>query len=241
MCVDTSLFSSAPPLVQCGCENVFILYCDDKELQRDFSESVEDLAAFLTRACGQAMKIHCDFYQEAPPGNWTRWTEQHIKMSDVVLMVCSPTLIRMLDNRDQHTERPVAMKCGCFDAETVYNLIEAPKFIPVFVNSYREEHFPDLYGEPYRSWIPTKLQRTSRYWIDLEGLHRVVGETDTDEQYYTRVLQVLRDEKMPRNLVPIADLLRSLQRTPGTQRPTPLPAPIHVTPAGTLQHCGLKY
>ncbi|CAI8056978.1 hypothetical protein GBAR_LOCUS31036 [Geodia barretti] len=117
-------------------KKVLVLYCNDEAMGGggDFSDSVCALADFLTRVCGQRTRVHCDLYITHPPSNWTRWTEREIRESDAVLLVCSKTLKHMLDHRNP--DRPVPMKKGHFDAETVYNLIRSPKFIPVFVKPH---------------------------------------------------------------------------------------------------------
>ena len=236
VCALDECVSLAPAHPVQRCEDVFILYCNDSEMPGDFLELIEELAALLVRTCGRTMKIHIDLYLSSPPGNWTRWTEERITESDVVLFVCSPTLIKMLSER--HSDRPVPMKLGHFDAETVYNLIKSPKFVPIFLHgSSRHLVAPDLYAEPYSVWIPSKLLGTSRYWVDLEGLHRVIGETGTEEEYRDRVAHVLTYEQQKDVCIaPIAELLRSLQRTPATQPPPPFPTPIEVPPAGTCMY-----
>ena len=217
-----------PTPVLPSCKDLFILYCNDEKMH-DFSDEVLALADFLTLSCGQTMKIHCDVYDDFPvPRNWTQWTEERITESNVVLFVCSPTLITMLTNR--HVERPIQMKRGHVDADAVYNLIKSPKFVPVFLNDDGPGRVPDLHTEPYSSWVPSKLRGTSRYWLDLKGLKSAVGETNSDDEYRNQLERVLE-----RNFEPITALLRRLRQTPGTQPPAPFPTPIAVPPpAGTM-------
>lgn len=214
---------------------VFILYCNDEQMRGgDFFKSVEDLADFLTRVCGQGTEIICDFYLKGNAGNWTRWTERQIRISDWVLLVCSKTLKEMLDRRNPHRnpERPVQMKVGHFDAETVYNLIQTPKFIPVFLNHQEREGLTDLFREPYHSWVPAQLLGSKRYWLDIPGVHKDVSETSTEEEYERELKRVLTSGTYPRSVEPLTQLLRALQETPDRERPTPYPTPI-VPPIGT--------
>ena len=209
---------------------MFILYCNDEEMGGgDFSETVSDLADFLTQVCGQGTQVECDLYLTHPPSNWTRWTERHIRESDTVLLVCSQTLTRMLDDRDPH--RPIPMKQGHFDAETVYNLIHPPKFIPVFVNNTGLDSLPDLYSQPYRDWVPSQLLGVIRYWLDLNGLHRDVRETASEKEYQKELARVLGNPTPAKSVEPIFTLLRVLQGVSDTQRPTPFSAPI-IPPLG---------
>lgn len=214
------------------CKNVFILYCNEEEIQGtdDLSEFVRELADFLTRTCGQMMKIHCDMYVTNPPPSWPQWTEELIHKSDCVLYVCSKSLNERLSSSG--TNRSVQMKLGSFDATTVYHLIESPKFVPVFFNTNSLSAIPNLYDLPYKSWIPANLLGASRYWLDLESLHRSVGETTTEQEYQARLTQVLEDERINKSIQPIANMLRFLQGAPDTQAPPPFPTPI-VPPAGT--------
>lgn len=204
-------------------KDVFILYCNDKRMKGDFSNAILLLSDFLTGVCGKGTKVHCDIYDDFRiPGNWNRWTEERITQSDVVLLVCSPTLIELLHDQD----RPVQMKKGMFNAGMVYNLIQPPKFLPVFINDDPTmEHIPDIHAEPYSSWVPNHLKGTSRYWLDLEALHREMGNTDmmSTEEYWDRLSHLLSCHK---KFEQIAGLLRDLQCTPGTQPPDPLPSPI---------------
>ena len=206
-------------------KSVFILYCNDEEMGEGFSQSVRELANFLIRACGSVTQVHTDFYLTTPPANWPRWTEHQIKTSDTVLLVCSKTLQRILDS--QNYSRPVPMIVGHFYAETVYNLIRSPKFIPVFVNHSGLDHFPDLFHtEPYSNWVPSQLGGAHRYWVDLRALHRDMREIETEEKYREELAGVLGQVPLRRELEPIARLLRVLQRTPDTPRPTPFSDPI---------------
>ena len=215
-------------------KDVFILYCNDKRMKGDFSNAILLLSDFLTGVCGKGTKVHCDIYDDFRiPGNWNRWTEERITQSNVVLLVCSPTLIELLHDQD----RPVQMKKGMFNAGMVYNLIQPPKFLPVFINDDPTmEHIPDIHAEPYSSWVPNHLKGTSRYWLDLEALHREMGNTDmmSTEEYWDRLSHLLSCHK---KFEQIAGLLRDLQCTPGTQPPDPLPSPIVPLPTGTLSYC----
>ena len=214
---------------------MLILYCNDQEMGvEDFSESVVALADFLTRVCGEMTHIHCDFYLTHPPSNWTRWTERQIRECGRVLLVCSKTLKQMLDRRNP--DRPVPMKKGHFDAETVYNLIRSPKFIPVFVNHTGLDSPPDLYSQPYRDWVPTQLLGVSRYWLDLEGLHREVRDTSTEEEYRKELARVLGKTPPAKSVEPMTILLRVLQGVADTERPAPFSEPI--IPPGMVWRLG---
>ena len=214
-------------------KKVLVLYCNDEAMGGggDFSDSVCALADFLTRVCGQRTRVHCDLYVTHPPSNWTRWTEREIRESDAVLLVCSKTLKHMLDHHNP--DRPVPMKKGHFDAETVYNLIRSPKFIPVFVNHTGLDDLPDLYSQPYRDWVPAKLFGVIRYWLDLQGLHSDVRETPSEEEYRHELARVLGNPQPARNVKPIFDLLRFLQGVSDTPRPTPFRDPI-IPPLGRV-------
>ena len=210
------------PEVRGSTRNVFILYCNDEQMGGgEFCTAVQELADFLVRACGAETHIHCDLYLDPPSDNWSRWTEQQIKKCDKVLLVCSKTLKQKL-----HTKTHVHMKRGLFSPYTVYNLIQSPKFIPVFVNHTCQVEIPDIFSEPYQSWVPTQLLGANRYWLDLDALHRDVRATETEQEYRDELARVLGQVPMQRNLEPIANLLRVLQGAPEMLRPTPFSRPI---------------
>ena len=185
---------------------------------------------FLIRTCGQRTKIHFDIYEPTPPPSWLLWTEERVRDSDCVLFVCSPVLAERLSANGP--KRSVQMRQGSFNADSVYHLIESPKFVPVFLNYTGLTTTPDVHSQPYSSWIPASLLGASRYWLDMDGLQRAVGDPASEEEYSARLQHVLGDERLARNLQPVASILRYLQGVPDTQPPPPFPTPI-VPPTGT--------
>lgn len=115
----------------------------------DFTCYVKDLADSLVHCGG----IDCivDIYEGENPLNWDIWTTSKIAESDYVLMVCSPQLIQHFTSGQR---AHVQMYKGVYFSDTVINMIEAPKFIPVFLNS--------CVPEELRSWIPIQLHMSTQ-------------------------------------------------------------------------------
>lgn len=150
---------------------VFLLYCKDTSLKRshgvsggDFCEDVLKLANILT-CCG-GINCSVDFYEKEQE-NWDLWTQKKIKDSTYVLMVCSPQLMEHLSYGG---EKDVKMYKGMFFSNTIVNCIEAPKFIPIFLNGYEPRNL--------KSWLPAQLHASRCY--RLRGLRAFYQRIDPE-------------------------------------------------------------
>ena len=150
-------------------------------------------------------------------GNWNKWTQDKIKESDFVLLVCSPSLYQALERAGQNT---VEMVKGPFYANSVVNLIHPPKFIPVFFNNCRPQ------GQ-LTQWIPgSNLHSSTNYILDIDGLAQaiVVPDDSPPEALHQRIGEALQ---MPR-FETWVKLISHLRGESHVERPTPAYPPIRL-------------
>ena len=185
---------------------VFLLYCKDptSRTQYEFCESVMNLADLLNR-CGGIVCEYDGYDKHALVANWNRWTENMIKESDFILLVCSPTLNECLQH-PQH--KLIGMSVGKFYADTIVNLIDPTKFFPVFLNE-----------SPQLQWVPTNLHASSHYELRVNDLMEEMG--DTEGFLSARFTQKLGDLLQKVKFQDIAKLLAVLRGEEYNPRPPP--------------------
>ena len=213
-------------------QNVFILYCNDPFMSttqgEDFADDVLSLADFLIKNCGRDIKFHFDGHDHfQPPPNWAQWTEKCIERSDLVLFVCSPTLIKKL--KSQHSET-VSMRRAMFYSQAVYHLINPEKFVPIFINVDPNVNLvPNVHSKPYCEWVPSKLQGATHYWLNLRALDAALGDMEgvADMVVRERITELLSQQRF----APLRDLLSRLTGVANTAPPPPSSAPL-LLPAG---------
>ena len=119
-----------------GHTNVFFLYCKtnvDKDSLFDLTHilAIYGISSFL------------DFTTDhkAIPANWSVWTEEKIDSCDYVILICTEPLHKALkDNINASDSDLVEMFQGKFSARAVVNRVQAPKFIPVFIDCTPDEN-----------------------------------------------------------------------------------------------------
>ena len=104
-----------------------------------------------------------DYYVDVPPPNWNTWTQQRIKESQYVILVCSPTLAQMLKMPHNYT---LSMEKGKYFANGIVNLVHPPKFIPVYLNAYK----PGANQE----WLPPQLRMCTVYNLNISKLNAAI-------------------------------------------------------------------
>lgn len=203
-----------------GIPNVFILYHKERSLQgispEDFSQNVLDLANALN-ACG-GLVISLDMYETASKGNWNKWTEDKIRQSQFVLLVCSPMLYQALERAGQDI---VDMEKGSFFANSVINLVHPEKFIPVFFENCRP---PDL-----TQWIPgSNLALTTKYVLNMEEFAQAIDvpEGSSPQALHQQIGQALG---MPQ-FEEWVKLIAHLRGESYVSRSTPAYPPIQLPP-----------
>ncbi len=129
----------------------------------DFCKDVQELADILS-SCG-GITCSTDFYEKGNPGNWNIWTQQQIETSNHVVMIASPQLYQHL-SKEERTD--VEMERGKYFSNTVINTIEAPKFVPVFLNG-NEPQSP-------KHWLPLQLHMST--WFLLRNVREFYNAVD---------------------------------------------------------------
>lgn len=193
---------------------VFVLYCKDQE---EYScKDVEQLSDVLI-SCG-GIKCIADYYEEQRPPNWNTWTLKKIKECDYVIMVCSPKLETLLSSNKHYD---IQMRVGFFSSDAVVNLIDARKFVPVFLNNVPS-------GQEC-SWLPDKLLSSSQFHLQyLNAFYSsVYGVPDSCQEEHNRsVYKNLRNPKFQG----VASLVQHLRKEPAVVKPKGPSHPIPITP-----------
>lgn len=196
--------------------NVFILYCKDQQLPQTetFSDDVLGLADCLN-LCG-GVKCKVDRYISSHPPNWNLWTEQLIKESQYVILVCSPTLSKALREPGSCI---LEMKKGKYYANSVVNYVQPQKFIPVLLNNHVPQANP-------LDWVPAQLHMTSLYQLNISELRSALTVPEGAPRHVLdeKMRLVLTEERFKS----IAKLLNHLRGETATSRPLSPQNPISV-------------
>ena len=152
--------------------------------------------------------------------DWNFWTEQMIKNSCYVILVCSPTMAHYFKNPG-HWVLP--MSKGVFYSDSIFNHIAAPKFIPVFLN---QQHVKCL------QLMPTSLRKSVRYHLKTRELTERLGDTDgmSNVEFNDRLSTLLQDSEFGGITRLIAHLRGEGFCPPPSQPPghIKLPAQVHM-------------
>ena len=194
---------------------MFILYCKDKSLQNShgipvemFCEDVLELADILGHCGGVSCSL--DQYVNEPQANWDLWTQNKIKESTFVVMVCSPMLIHHLSD-GRRTE--VDMHKGRFFSDTVVNCVCAPKFVPVFLNGCEPK------SRPLTTWLPNQLRMATYFQLrNVRAFSTAVNPTEMDPaELVQRLIQYLTRPEYKT----LAYFIRYLRKQPDIVPPEP--------------------
>ena len=148
-----------------------------------------------------------DIYENKGQRNWNTWTQQMMEASDYVLLVCSPQL---KDHFSSGEREDVVMYKGMFFSDAIVNCIEAPKFIPVYLNDCAPK------DGSLKPWVPSQLHASRLYHLQhLREFYRTVSGGDD-----LTTAQALQDPKFQE----FADLVRHLR---GEKNKVPPKPPCH--------------
>ena len=195
---------------------VFLLYCKvppPGKTTEQFCDEVLALADLLNRSGG--FKCEFDGYNTHKAiANWGVWTEDNVKESDFVLLLCSPMMSKYLKSPNHEL---VEMTVGKFYADSIPSYIDPKKFIPVFLNTSIQQQL-----------VPANLQAVKHYELRVSVFISRMGDTQgmTAEQFEKQVTELL-EEPVFRD---IAALLAFLRREPQTPRPPQPEQPIQLPP-----------
>ena len=223
-----------PPGASGGKVKVYILYCKDDTLQEDYRTSADEFCMDIRElaevlVCCGGIECSLDMYAEEQM-NYNLWVEQQIRESTHVLMICSPQLMRHLSYGGK---KDVRMHKGFFFSTTVVNCIEAPKFVPVFLNRIEPREL--------MSWVPAQLRTSRKYCLrELREFHRLVDPEEyvREEERMARLAQHLQEPRFRE----LADLVLRLRGEPEARPPPapyrPIEVPPHPDPSNLLPRRG---
>ena len=161
-----------------------------------------------------------DRYVDVPPPNWSIWTEQRIRESQFVLLVCSPTLARLLSDPSEYI---LDMEKGKYYVNTIVNYIHSTpqKFIPVFLNHYIPQ-------PSYLQWVPNQLHASAAYRLNISELRSALSiSEDAPRHVFDETLRVtLNDDRFGQ----VAKLVNHLRGETATSPPVPPQYPIPIDP-----------
>ena len=116
---------------------VFISYSHDSAVHQ---RRVLDLANRLRR---EGVDAIIDQYEQSPPGGWTLWCEAEIRKADFVLMVCTETYFRRVNNEEEPGRghgvlwEALLIRQHLYDAGSI-----SRKFFPVLFGDASPDHVP---------------------------------------------------------------------------------------------------
>ncbi len=194
---------------------VLLLYCKDPDSNGD---DILDLADLLQKSGG--MECEYDGYDGQHPTNWGVWTENKIQECDFVLFVCSQKFSDHLRNPEHVL---IDMTKGKFWCDTIVNLIDARKFIPVFLNSSCDQRL-----------IPAALKAATHYELLVNHLVQDMDGTP-EEQFTQRLEELLQDAKYNS----IASLMAFLRGEQYAMRPQQPLQPVKISAHGQSVDCSL--
>jgi hypothetical protein len=130
---------------------VFISYSHDSETHKD---RVFELSE---RLISDGVDSQIDQYEISPLGGWPRWTRNHIKDSDYVLVVCTEKYERRYEGTEDAGTGAGAKWEGAIITQQLYESEGgAHKFIPVAFTREDAAH------------IPVELRGSTRYVLDSD-------------------------------------------------------------------------
>lgn len=135
----------------------------------EFCQDVRNMVDMLTYIGGARYTLDLHLPTVAHPRNWNIWMEKEIEDSNFVLLVCSRTLHRKLQDptRAESKEMFIEMDVArCFSLDVYRHLrVSSRKFIPVYLN----QHVPQTMEE---EWVPGPLEMAKVYRLDIDSLVR---------------------------------------------------------------------
>lgn len=143
---------------------VFISYSHDSDAHRELVRALAD------RLRSEGVDAWIDQYASAPPEGWPRWMEEQIREADFVLMVCTPTYLRRVEQR----EEPGKGLGVLWEANIIYNELYptgavTAKFIPLLPAG----------GTPDE--IPSPVRYHTHYHFESEDTYHALYRRLTDQ------------------------------------------------------------
>ncbi|MFE3898544.1 MULTISPECIES: toll/interleukin-1 receptor domain-containing protein [unclassified Priestia] len=115
---------------------VFISYAHDTEL---FADKV---LTFSNKLRLDGIDASIDQYEESPPEGWPRWMENQIRNADYVLVICTPTYLRKINETVKKTGRGVNWEIGIVYQYLYDAYGNNTKFIPIIFDEFSQDDTP---------------------------------------------------------------------------------------------------
>jgi hypothetical protein len=169
---------------------VFISYSHDSSAHEDRVRGLAD------RLRVSGIDTVLDQYHTAPPEGWPMWMDREIQKADFVVLVCTDTYRRRVEERDE----PGRGRGVLWEAKLIYNHLyqtdtAVQRFVPVLIEGAAPSH------------IPWPIRGLTYYWSDtaegFEDLYRHLTDQPRHKQPVlglVRALPVNTPESYPASL-----------------------------------------
>ena len=147
-----------------------------------------------------------DQFEESPAEGWPRWMEKQIDEAQFVLMVCTETYLKRVENKEEEDKGRGVL----WEANLIYNALYASKlnnekFIPILFKGCKPEH------------IPKPLQGYSHYYTDnpdgYEQLYRLLTEQHDKKKGALGTLKKLPTRERNQDFFTVKTMLSKLPVT----------------------------
>jgi TIR domain len=113
--------------------------------------------ALANRLRQDGIDAYIDQYAQPPPEGWPMWMEAQIKSSNFVLLVCTETYLRRVEQRKE----PGKGRGVLWEAHLIYNTL-------YFEDAAVQKFIPILFADTPVSSIPLRLRGLPHYRVDTE-------------------------------------------------------------------------
>src|SRR5437016_1705322 len=158
---------------------VLISYSHDSE------EHADKVLSFSDRLRAEGVDAIIDQYEPFPEQGWTLWMKQHLRDSDFVLMVCTETYRRRVDDEEEEGVGRGVRWEGRLIRTTLYEDGNANKrFVPVLFTSADGQH------------IPAEMRDYPRFALDTANGYENLYRHITNQPKIGQVTELPRRERL---------------------------------------------
>jgi hypothetical protein len=171
----------------------------------DSTEHEERVLALANRLRNDGVDVTID-QGESPPEGWPLWMERQIDEADFVLMVCTATYRRRVENKDEPTKGFGVV----WEINSIYNRLYADRLI-------NTKYIPILFDGPSVENIPFPVQSCDRYHVSSEAGYESLFRRLTNQPLVTKApvgpLRILSPKERNEESLPGAFSLEQLSKT----------------------------
>lgn len=223
-----------PPPSNASVQKVLIVYSKDQLLNNEhinplyrrtaeeYCKEVYNLVHTLTlfsrapTANGVTFKCVYDVYEAEQQyiTNFIEWTDRQLQQCQVILLLCSPSIVNVARDRTVH------MEVGLFSLDSLINSLSHKHVIPVYLNMPKN-----------RSWTFQQLHSTPQYELQTRVLEERLSDVHDEMEFESKARELFQNEDRLKDFVQLLRILRKEAVTP----PSPLdPVPL---PPGNVCTC----